>query len=1521
MNVIKVLVLLGAGAVSTMAVTACTPPVRPCSSSSCPGCCDANGQCQSGLTITACGSQGNECRVCSTNQTCNSGQCSTANTTGGGSATGGGVAGGASGGGTAGGATGGGAAGGMTSCSSGFTACGLRCVATQSDFDNCGACGRSCGINQYCSNGQCAAVPASCGPAQPCPTNYYCDPSNSMCVFGCRDNADCRGGRVCEMNTKRCECPTGTNLCGSSCVPESTPTACGASCLDCSVANGVGTCSQGVCGFTCAAGYHRCGNRCVSNFDVLTCGTSCQACVIPPNATSTCDGNVCDFVCAAGFHKCGQDCVSNFDVATCGNACQPCQAPANGVAQCMSPGGGQPPACTFQCNPGFVRCGSQCVTESATACGATCQTCTPPAGATNPQCVNGQCQYTCAMGFHTCNNACVTNLSPATCGMSCSPCPTPANGTATCDGTSCGVQCNVGFHECNGQCVSNFNTNTCGSRCAPCPDGPVGSGTTVTCDGTNCGLRCGSVTTPNYCNNVCVADSITSCGPSCLTCTAPANATATCVSGTCDFTCQSGYHRCGTQCLPDNSPSSCGTSCSACPAGPPNTTTTCTRSTPTAPFACGWDCGPGTNRCTINSVQQCVPADLTLACGPTCAVCSSAVALERGVCGTNGICTTGCITQCAGACVNAQTSAAHCGACNTACTGNDRCSEGQCRAFCASGVGLSSMLPSVTTTTSAFPFLVLDVNGDGRNDLVVAENYTLYVRLGLANAAGTGPSGTFSTTAVQTALNYNPAQLVAGDLTGDGLPELLVLSTTTNVDVLRNLGAGSFTRSSIIPSSLAYGASLVPTSATIGEFTGAGPADVVFSFNTSLAAQSAALFSGNGLTTNPITVTGSAGLGIGTISNVRAALVNADGFTDLIATAASNAVYVYPGTGSASAPFNAPMAVLAQLGTGESFTSGTAGSSFMMDVADVTADGVPDVVVPVVAGGSTFGVRVFPLTSAPAFGASSLLALPSVSRALVAADVNGDGRRDVVAGTTDVRVFPSQVGGFAMPQVLAISFGATFFNSLAVADVTGDARPEIFAPSGNTIVTAVNNGTGGFAGVQGASVPNATRITAGDLNGDGFTDVAANSPSMSGPVMGTNIRLVDTLYTTNSVRGRVEVFYNGAWGTVCNSGLSISYEIPVLCRSLGLSSAVTSYTTPSPSTPPGISGFYCASSSYSSWQTCTHYASTCTNVSDLGIECLVTGAVSQDSTTQVLYGSGTGAFTTGPSFTTRGDRGAIGELNGDTREDLVTAGLGAVDGGTGFVVEVRFGAMGNTLSAPLQLPVRAAPTFLAIGEVSNDTRNDIVVGSNLGVEVLVNLGSNMFAPAQPLLTTTSVSSLALSDLNLDGRRDIVVASASFNRLEPWLNVGLPGNAGFLAGTAISPSISTNFSVLAGDVTYDGKPDLVFGRFVYAGNGAGGFTQQTSTMPTQPPRQVLADLDNSGSLDLIGAGSASSVLSVLSGTSSTAFGFAATPSAYSPGSVVEDVALARFNTDAQRDLVVLVGPQGSRAVVAAPGVCR
>jgi len=101
--------------------------------------------------------------------------------------------------------------------------------------------------------------------------------------------------------------------------------------------------------------------------------------------------------------------------------------------------------------------------------------------------------------------------------------------------------------------------------------------------------RCGSTCRGN-------ADAA-ACGTSCISCPSVANGTRICSSGTCDFTCNSGYHRCGNTCRSNTDPTACGSSCAVCSV-PSNGQAVCSSG------ACGVSCNSTYLACNNRCVMQ-----------------------------------------------------------------------------------------------------------------------------------------------------------------------------------------------------------------------------------------------------------------------------------------------------------------------------------------------------------------------------------------------------------------------------------------------------------------------------------------------------------------------------------------------------------------------------------------------------------------------------------------------------------------------------------------------------------------------------------------------------------------------------------------------------------------------------------------------------------------------------------------------------------------------------------------------------
>lgn len=131
-------------------------------------------------------------------------------------------------------------------CTGSKTICGDSCVDLELDRENCGACGKSCGPSEVCSQGSCALT-----------------------------------------------CGGGTTKCGASCVDTKTDEKnCGA----CGTVCGAGqTCSAGADGgagaCVCGAGFTNCGGVCV---DTKADDTNCGACGVVCGTGKECAAGTCE---------------------------------------------------------------------------------------------------------------------------------------------------------------------------------------------------------------------------------------------------------------------------------------------------------------------------------------------------------------------------------------------------------------------------------------------------------------------------------------------------------------------------------------------------------------------------------------------------------------------------------------------------------------------------------------------------------------------------------------------------------------------------------------------------------------------------------------------------------------------------------------------------------------------------------------------------------------------------------------------------------------------------------------------------------------------------------------------------------------------------------------------------------------------------------------------------------------------------------------------------------------------------
>jgi len=351
------------------------------------------------------------------------------------------------------------------------------------------------------------------------------------------------------------------------------------------------------------------------------------------------------------------------------------------------------------------------------------------------------------------------------------------------------------------------------------------------------------------------------------------------------------------------------------------------------------------------------------------------------------------------------------------------------------------------------------------------------VFLALAASGGLAAQVVSFTAQPQVSTGSKPDSLAVADVTGDGIPDVIVADGgTSTINVLRGLGNGFFQAFTTITTGQS------PRAIAVGDFNRDGKLDLAVA-NFGSDTVSVLLGNGNGTFRQFATLEATGP------SAIVVADFNGDGKLDLaVAATNSNQVAIFTGTGDGNfVPFS---------------SAAVGGRAVSIVVADFNADGKLDLAV---ADSSSNAVAILLGNGNGTFQSARSFAAGALPAYLVAADFNGDGRMDLAVananGFSDGTVTILQGlgnGSFQVLQTLGTGSNPSF---LVAADFNLDGKLDLMVANtgSNSISLLLGIGNGNFQpqlDFAAGSAPSWMAVA--DLNGDGRADLmVADSDSNS----------------------------------------------------------------------------------------------------------------------------------------------------------------------------------------------------------------------------------------------------------------------------------------------------------------------------------------------------------------------------------------------------------------------------------------
>jgi hypothetical protein len=687
-----------------------------------------------------------------------------------------------------------------------------------------------------------------------------------------------------------------------------------------------------------------------------------------------------------------------------------------------------------------------------------------------------------------------------------------------------------------------------------------------------------------------------------------------------------------------------------------------------------------------------------------------------------------------------------------------------------------------------------------------------------------------------------PVKMVTADFNRDGKPDVVALNSNNVLSILLGSGNGSFAASKIIATLPANTASLAARMVA-GDFNGDGHQDVALMASPGNLIK-VFLGHGDGTFAAPVSIAD----GLPSAGDMLTGDFNGDDKADIVvANGTSIAVLL----GKSGGTFQSPIVTK---------TSLSSPTSLVLAVGDLNGDLHLDIAANDTYGGTQvlLGTGTGHFSLKPSF----IFNQPPdyMPTTIAIADFNGDGKPDIAVGFATEYVIWYIGGACILP-----GYGDGTFNQNAV---TCSGTPYTYGEmhagnlngkqdlvfSSDPMMVQFNNGSGVMThsnyGVGGGP------MVLGDFNGDGRQDIAVGAVggvqvvvNSSPGVLRAPLAMYDIgggPFTESMIMNTTD--FNG-------DGYADLAVVDFFDEHGGykpsgdvLLGGAKNLLTRGGNFGIGITPDYSFSAATPAIGDFNHdgkldIAIATFNFSQSG---------SNSSGLQVSFGDGKGNFpTSGPVLDTNANSMAAGDYNGDGKADLAS-----LDGST---FEILIGKGDGTFAPPVTYSVGLNPVFVMQTDLNGDGKKDIIVvnqGSN-DVSVLLGKGDGTFLPQKTYAAGKAPVAVVTGDFNRDGKIDMAVASSE------GISVLLGnGNGTFQAEKTYSAGGAVT-GIAQAPLHQDGIEDLIgivpaSQRFVVLpGTGSGTFgTPVVFPLDRAPTQMVAGDFNHDGATDLAFLGNAS-----------------------------------------------------------------